>query len=147
MTACTPTPVEPNLPDAATTPWPMGDRLPDDALPREVDAKALQAALDWALDDSQRPAAVRTRGLVVLYKGRLIGERYAPGFDSQTRHISWSAGKSITAALIGLLVRDGLVGLDDYAPIAELSGQVYRDRYAYTKRIGQAGPVVPVAAG
>jgi 1-acyl-sn-glycerol-3-phosphate acyltransferase len=31
--------------------------------------------------------------------------------------------------------------------IGELSGQVYRDRYAYTKRIGQAGPVVPVTTG
>jgi 1-acyl-sn-glycerol-3-phosphate acyltransferase len=30
--------------------------------------------------------------------------------------------------------------------IRELTGQVYRDRYAYTKRIGQAGPVLPVAA-
>jgi len=29
--------------------------------------------------------------------------------------------------------------------IRELSGQVYRDRYAYTKRIAQAGPVVPIA--
>ena len=28
--------------------------------------------------------------------------------------------------------------------IRALTGQVYRDRYAYTKRIGQAGPVVPV---
>ena len=30
--------------------------------------------------------------------------------------------------------------------IRDLTGQVYRDRYAYTKRIGQAGPVVPVTA-
>jgi len=29
--------------------------------------------------------------------------------------------------------------------IAALTGQVYRDRYAYTKRIGQPGPLVPVA--
>jgi 1-acyl-sn-glycerol-3-phosphate acyltransferase len=30
--------------------------------------------------------------------------------------------------------------------VRDLSGQVYRDRYAYTKRIGQPGPIVPVAA-
>jgi 1-acyl-sn-glycerol-3-phosphate acyltransferase len=30
--------------------------------------------------------------------------------------------------------------------IRELTGQVYRDRYAYTKRIGQAGPALPVTA-
>jgi 1-acyl-sn-glycerol-3-phosphate acyltransferase len=30
--------------------------------------------------------------------------------------------------------------------IAALTGQVYRDRYAYTKRSGQPGPVVPVTA-
>lgn len=113
-----PVPVVPNLPDAATTPWPLGDRQPDEPL-INVNRAALNAALDLAMDDTRQPTPMQTRGLVVVHGGRIIGERYAPGFTPETRQISWSMGKSITAALIGTLVRDGHFGLDDPAPIAE----------------------------
>lgn len=117
-----PEPVTPNVPDPETTLWPMGDRLPDEPLPPEVDRNALEAAFDFALDDDALPKPQRTRALVVLYKDRLIGERYAPGFDKDTRHISWSSGKSITSALIGLLVKDGHFTVDQPAPVEEWSG-------------------------
>lgn len=118
----TPVPVVPDLPDAATTPWPMGDLLPTDALPAEVDEHALMAALDRAMDADAWPMPPRTRGLVVVHRGRIIGERYAPGFDRTVRQICWSTGKSITAALIGILVQQGHFGVDDFAPVAEWKG-------------------------
>ncbi len=117
-----PEPVVPHVPDPETTLWPMGDLLPDEPLPPEVDVDALEAAFDFALDDDARPKPQKTRGLVVLYKDRLIGERYAPGFTKDTRQISWSSGKSITSALIGLLVKDGHFSVDQPAPIAEWQG-------------------------
>ena len=107
------------LPDAATTPWPLGDLIADEQLPANVDRAALNAALDLALDDSRHPVAMQTRALIVAHQGRIIGERYAPGFTQDTRHITWSMGKSITAALIGLLVKDGHFTIDDPAPIEE----------------------------
>src|SRR3954454_1347849 len=118
----TPVPVTPDLPPAETTPWPMGDLLPDQPLPAGVDGAALAAALDLALDDDRWPTPQHTRALVVCHGGPLIAERYAPSFGPQTRQICWSAGKSITAALIGILVRQGAFGVDDPAPIAEWHG-------------------------
>jgi CubicO group peptidase (beta-lactamase class C family) len=118
----TPTPVTPNLPDPATTPWPMGDLLPDDPLPAGIDQAALKAALDLAFDDDRQPVPVGTRAMVVLHQGRLIAERYAPGFGPDTRHVSWSMGKSITSALIGTLVRDGHFSVHERAPIEAWSG-------------------------
>ena len=115
----TPVPAEPDLPDAATTPWPMGDLLPDEPLPSEVDEERLRAALDLALDDSLQPEPQRTRAIAVVYRDRLIAEQYAPGFGPETRHVSWSMGKSITAALIGILAGEGCFAIDDPAPIAE----------------------------
>ena len=97
----------------------MGDSALHSPLPRGVDRATLEAALDFAFDDSQHPVPQKTRAMVVLYKGRIIGERYAPGFDAATRHITWSMGKSITAALIGVLVREGHFSVDDPAPIVE----------------------------
>jgi CubicO group peptidase (beta-lactamase class C family) len=114
----TPTVVTPQVPDPATTPWPLGDLLPD-APGGNVDLSALHVALDRALDDSRQPVPVETRAMAVVHGGQLVAERYAPGFGPETRHVSWSMGKSITSALIGTLVRDGHFSVDDRAPIAE----------------------------
>jgi CubicO group peptidase (beta-lactamase class C family) len=115
-----PVEVIPDVPDPTTTLWPTGDLLPEEPLPASVDGPALEAALDWAFGPSQ--AEHKTRGVVVCHQGRLIAERYAPGFDQDTRQICWSTGKSITAALVGILVQQGCFTVDDYAPIEEWKG-------------------------
>jgi len=61
--------------------------------------------------------AGETRALVVMHNGKIIAERYGDGYDPQTRFISWSMAKSVTAVLIGLLVSDGRLRLDETAPI------------------------------
>jgi len=102
------------LPDAASQAWPMGDKEATATFP-EVDKAALTAALDRAMQVEEQ----NTRSLVVVYKGKIIGERYAPGFTKDTPQIGWSQGKSITAALIAVLMQQGELKLDDPAPIAE----------------------------
>lgn len=97
--------------------WPTGERLLDERPPREVDAEALGQALDYAMANHEH--GQNTRALVVVYKGRIIGERYAPGIPRDMPHLSWSQGKSITAALIGVLIGQGELGLDQPAPVAE----------------------------
>ena len=57
--------------------------------------------------------------VVVVHHGKIVGERYAPGWTKDTPQISWSAGKSITAALVGIIVQRGQVKVDDVAPIKE----------------------------
>jgi CubicO group peptidase (beta-lactamase class C family) len=57
-----------------------------------------------------------TQALVVIQGGRLIAERYAPGFGPDVTCRSWSMAKSITQALVGLAVGDGR--LDIHAPAA-----------------------------
>lgn len=58
-----------------------------------------------------------TRAVIVVHEGATIAERYAPGYDSETRFISWSMAKTVTGVLIGLLVTDGLLSLDESAPV------------------------------
>ena len=105
--------------------WPMGERLRDAALPREIDARALEGALDYAIANHEH--GQNTRAFVVVYQGRIIGERYAPGIPRDMPHLSWSQGKSITAALIGVLVQQGALSLDQPAPIAEWANDERRD--------------------
>jgi CubicO group peptidase (beta-lactamase class C family) len=67
---------------------------------------------------ADREAMGETRALLVLRDGKPIYERYAPGYGPDSKLISWSMAKSITAAMIGFLVADGRLALDAPAPVA-----------------------------
>ncbi|MFZ4986263.1 MAG: serine hydrolase domain-containing protein, partial [Blastocatellia bacterium] len=110
----TPVKVPRNLPDSAKTPWPMGDRLPAN-LPAGIDLARVQQALDAAFT----PASGETAAMVVTWRGQLIGERYGKGIDHRTPLESWSMGKSLTATIMGILIRQGVYDLWQPAPIPE----------------------------
>jgi len=114
-----PVPVPRNLPDAAKQKWPMGDADATAPMPADVDKAALEAALDWGMEQKEH----NTRAIVAVYRGKIVGERYAPGWTKDTPQISWSAGKSITAALVGILVQQGRLKIDDPAPVKEWQGK------------------------
>jgi hypothetical protein len=99
--------------DASELQWPDGDVVRERA-PEPGTRKALQAASDWAFN--RESAEQITTALLVVQHGRIVHERYAPGFDVTTRTRTWSTAKSIAATLIGMLVDDGRLGLD--APLA-----------------------------
>jgi len=82
--------------------------------PGDTDRANLAQAIDSTFT---APDAGETRALLVWHDGRLVAERYGPGYDRNTRFISWSMAKSITGVLIGMLVSDGRLRLDDPAPI------------------------------
>lgn len=63
------------------------------------------------------PQNAETRALVVLHGGRIVVERYAAGYHANTRFVSWSMAKTITAVMIGQLVADGRLRLDESVPI------------------------------
>jgi len=97
--------------DPATIPWPDGDLIRDPGLMPGVNGAVLQAASDWAFDrDSDEQVTV---SLLVVHRGKIIHERYAPGFDMTTRTRTWSTAKSIAGTLIGMLVDDGKLALDE----------------------------------
>jgi len=107
------------LPPPDEQDWPMGDRGAAGPDPEGLDRAELDAALDWSLAQVDQ----NTRALVVAYGGRIVGERYAPGWGPHTPQISWSQGKSVTAALIGVLVRQCELQVDDPAPVARWQGE------------------------
>lgn len=74
----------------------------------------LARSVDSLFED---PAVGETRALVVMADGKLAAERYASGYDADTRFVSWSMAKTVTSTMIGMLVADGLLSLDEPAPI------------------------------
>jgi hypothetical protein len=106
--------VKSTLPDAKTQQWPMGDLPPPVVFPPEVNRTLIQQAMEAAFDPRGMTAA-----FVVTYKGRIIAERYGKDITSTTPLESWSMGKSVTATLMGVLIKQGAYDLWQPAPIPE----------------------------
>ena len=113
-----PVQVTSSLPDAHSTPWPMGDKL-DSEIPEGIHVKAVQDAIELAFE----PAGGLTAAMVVSYKGQLIGEQYKDEITPNTALESWSMGKSMTAIMMGILIQQGVYTLDQPAPIPEWQGE------------------------
>jgi CubicO group peptidase (beta-lactamase class C family) len=52
------------------------------------------------------------RAIIVVDHGRIVGERYAPGFTPATPLLGWSMTKTVMAGVIGMLIKDGKLSLD-----------------------------------
>ena len=91
-------PVDPNQP------WPYGEAVSYEPNP------ALEAVLDdaFAEPDPTHPQR-RTRAIVIVKDGHIIAERYAEGYGPDTPFLGWSMTKSVTHALLGVLVQTGVL--------------------------------------
>lgn len=83
----------------------------------DVDRPALDDALATLL--AQRPEHGETHAVVVVHRGALAAEGYGPQRDAGTTVLSWSIAKSITHALVGFAVADGLLEVGAPAPVPE----------------------------
>lgn len=79
-----------------------------------VSRKKLARAVDtlFSAEDT-----AETRAVLVLHNGRTVAERYAPGYHKNTRFVSWSMAKTVTAVMVGMLVADGRLRLDESVPV------------------------------
>jgi CubicO group peptidase (beta-lactamase class C family) len=103
--------------------WPIGDRVAD-TFPAPLDRARLNAAIDRAMHAPSTEAGktALTRSFLVVYDGQLVGERYSPGVNKDLVQIGWSMSKSITGALIGILVKEGRLNPEAPAPVPEWKG-------------------------
>ncbi len=95
----------------------------------EVDAAAVREAMATiAATEGDQGVSLAT---LVIHRGRVVAEQYGVGVDADTTLISWSMAKSITQAIVGMLVGDGLIDLDAPAAVPEFIGT---DKAAITPR-------------
>ena len=95
-------------------PWPLIATAPGQ--PPRIDDTALNKALDRAFREDNPLTPKRTRAVVVVQNGWVIAERYAKGIRPDMPLIGWSMSKSITHALIGRAIQEGL--LDPNQPLS-----------------------------
>ena len=82
----------------------------------------LKAALDAAFAEFPKPPLRATKAIVIVHDGKIVAERYAPGYGVDTPILGFSLTKSVTNALIGILVRQGKLRLDQAELFPEWRG-------------------------
>jgi CubicO group peptidase (beta-lactamase class C family) len=110
-----PLPAQPSQTPWPTRDWPIGEL-------HRVDRSAFEALVAEAFEAKVTPSLGETHALLVVQGGRITFERYGDSFDQTSTHHSWSKAKSITQALIGLLVRDGKLDIKAPAAVPEWAG-------------------------
>ena len=94
-------------------PWPLGESVTTQQPP------ALDAVLDKWFQDPDPDNPRRTRAIIVVKDGQIIAERYGAGFSKDTLFQGWSMTKSVTNALLGVLVQQGKLDIHTPAPVPE----------------------------
>lgn len=89
-------------------PWPT------DSWPQRTPDPAMQALLTDIIAGEAPGRPDGARALLVIQGGEIVGEAYADGYGPEMQFPSWSMAKSVTHALVGVLIADGQI--DIYAP-------------------------------
>ena len=113
--------LKPKPPKQRLLPWPTGEVMPDEPLPEGIDTRKLETVLDNAFSEPAPELRRRTRAVVVVYRGRIIAERYADGFLKDTSLLGYGMTKSVINALVGILVGSGKLSLDESVSVPEWS--------------------------
>ena len=75
---------------------------------QNVDSVKVQKLIDLSFEDDS------TMSVLIIKNGKIIGEKYAEGYDLNSYGTSWSMAKSFYAALIGISIENGEINsLDD----------------------------------
>ena len=99
-------------------PFPYGNLEPKDTVFSNIDYAKLNAVIENAFDKKGQKDK-RTRSVIVIYKNKIIAEKYTDGFDKNSKILGWSMTKSLTATYFGILQKQGKIDISKPAPIAE----------------------------
>ncbi len=105
---------------SVTTPWPIGDQINTNVISDNC-LNEINLLLDKAFQEKNKKTPSRTHGIVIVYDGKLIAERYASdlGYSMDTPHYGWSMTKSVASILIGILAKQGKLDIFAPAPIQQ----------------------------
>lgn len=95
-----------------TTPYPYGNAEQKDSILENVNYSKLNNTVSNLFSNN-----TKTRAVVVLHKGQIIAEKYAPNFTKDSRILGWSMTKSITSTVFGIMQKQGMIHVNDKAPI------------------------------
>jgi CubicO group peptidase (beta-lactamase class C family) len=99
-------------------PFPYGNLEPKDSAFSNIDYDKLNAVVA-SVFDKKGEKKQRTRSVLVIYKNKIIAEKYDKGFNKNSKILGWSMTKSLTSAYFGILQKQGKLDIFKPAPIVE----------------------------
>ena len=110
-----------SAPDVANLTFPAGDRVDLPASGLDSRHAALAPILDRAFDGRSygNSTGMVTTSVLIVKHGKIVAERYRPGFDIHSGYRTWSTSKSISAALLAIAAKQGVLDLDAPMDIPE----------------------------
>lgn len=100
-----------------TSLFPKGN-VKKDTVFANIDYKKLQTALNNAFD-AKGKSTKKTRSVLVVYNDHIIAEKYAEGFNENSKILGWSMTKSLTATLYGILQHQNKINITNPVNLAE----------------------------
>lgn len=92
--------------------FPYGNKMHKDTIFSAIDYSILNKAIDSIFQPKYK-----TRATVVVYKDKIIAERYADGFNENSLLLGWSMTKSVLGTLYGVMQHQGKLHVNDKAPV------------------------------
>jgi CubicO group peptidase (beta-lactamase class C family) len=109
---------EPATANMDTIDWPTGDRV-ENPVTGGIDQTLLTQIVDSAFIDADPSQPNNTHAVVIIHDGKIVAEKYAPGFSKDSRHMGWSMTKSVNNALIGIMLHEKKFDVSMRVPIGE----------------------------
>lgn len=90
-----------------TTPYPYGNAEQKDTVFSNIDYEKLNSTVESIFGER------KTRAVVVIYKDQIIAEKYADGFNKNSKILGWSMTKSVLSTIYGILQYQGKLNVND----------------------------------
>jgi CubicO group peptidase (beta-lactamase class C family) len=95
------------------TPFPYGNGEQNNVIFKKIDYSKLKKSVSSIFTKEDK-----SRAVVVIYKDQIIAEKYADGFNKDSKFLGWSMTKSILSTVFGVMQHQGKINVLDKAPIA-----------------------------
>jgi CubicO group peptidase (beta-lactamase class C family) len=95
------------------TPFPYGNGEQNNVIFKKIDYSKLKKSVSSIFTKEDK-----SRAVVVIYKDQIIAEKYADGFNKDSKFLGWSMTKSILSTVFGVMQHQGKINVLDKAQIA-----------------------------
>lgn len=95
-----------------TVAYPYGNAPQVDTVFNNVDYEMLDQKISSIFNDVNK-----TRAVVAIYKNQIIAEKYAEGFDKDSKILGWSMTKSVLSTVYGIMQHLGKINVKNKAPV------------------------------
>jgi len=86
--------------------YPFGNLVPEKHTYTNINNLSLSLAIEEHFKENNEKLLKNTRSVLVLYKGKIIAEKYALGFDENSLLQGWSMTKSLLTTCFGVLEKN-----------------------------------------